>query len=232
MADIHLLRDLQTIDTETIAKRRELSDVLNELKGSEELQAARIISTNSAETLTKAEAKQRDAELEMGSLKTKRNQSNDKLYSGSIKNPRELKDLQMEVESLDRRIALREETMIEILVGVETAQSAKDDADILLVELEEAWVQRLQELEKRKVELAIAIRDLQQRRKAQVARLPAATYKRYEKILVSNKGLAVVPLVRGNTCDGCSTSLPQSMLTKVRGGGIVNCPHCGRIIHT
>lgn len=232
MADIHLLRDLQTIDTDSIVKRQELTTILGELKGSDQLQSARVISSNSAETLIKAESKQRDAEVEMSALKEKRAQSHTSLYSGEIKNPRELNDLQMEIESLDRRISLREETMIDILVGVETAQKAKNDSDGLLVELEEAWGQRLAQLEKRKVTLAMTIRELQQKRKDQVAKIPAATYKQYEKILVNNKGLAVVPLVHGNTCGGCSTTIPQSILTSIRSGNIINCPHCGRIIYS
>lgn len=139
--------------------------------------------------------------------------------------------MQMEVESLERRVNALEAKMMEITSKLNSAQRNKDEAAVRLAEMEEEWAVRLAELNKRKLNLAVSLKEMQGTRKAQMARIPAAVYKKYKKILIQNKGLAVVQLRRGEMCGGCSTTIAQSTLSKIRAGGVVACPHCGRIVY-
>ncbi|MCW5201092.1 hypothetical protein VU07_04770, partial [Desulfobulbus sp. F4] len=60
--------------------------------------------------------------------------------------------------------------------------------------------------------------------------LPSAQIKRYDKLLIKRKGLAVVRVSAG-VCQGCFMTVPPQLFNQVRKGGeICACPACQRIL--
>ena len=56
-----------------------------------------------------------------------------------------------------------------------------------------------------------------------------ALIKRYKNI---KKSMTMpIVLVKDNTCPGCNMNIPTSRLTKIRGGEILDCESCGRLIY-
>lgn len=63
-----------------------------------------------------------------------------------------------------------------------------------------------------------------------VARLPAGTRSRYERIRASKDGRAVVPIQKG-ACGGCYRGQPPQMLQEARRGDrLLVCDGCGRLL--
>ena len=127
--NIHQLFQLQKLDTEIDEKKKRLGDVLKAQKEPASLQKKRQRAETAVETLQKWQTKHQDLTLEVGSVTTKAKNSENRLYSGKVTNPKELSDLQQEIESLGRRKAALEDEVLEALVMIEDAQTEKTAAD-------------------------------------------------------------------------------------------------------
>jgi DNA repair ATPase RecN len=91
---------LQCLDSDVDAKRRRLAEVEAMLGESETLQQARR-ARESAQALAQEWAqRQRNLELENQGILDEISHSEQRLYSGTIKNPKELADLQAKVGEL------------------------------------------------------------------------------------------------------------------------------------
>ena len=71
---------------------------------------------------------------------------------------------------------------------------------------------------------------VEEERASLVARLPAGTRSRYERIRASREGRAVVPILKG-ACGGCFRAQPPQMLQEARRGDrLLSCDGCGRLL--
>lgn len=76
-----------------------------------------------------------------------------------------------------------------------------------------------------------AVEALQARRREQIARLPANTKTRYERIHGSRGGRAVVPILPKGACGGCFRGQPPQVLQEARRGDrVLLCDGCGRMM--
>ena len=203
---------------------------MSRLGETEELIAARARAEELREELRRAQSAQKDVELEADDLKAKIAPQETKLYSGAIKNPKELKDLQADIDQLKRHLSAVEDRDLEALSAVEAAESEARAAAAELAAMEAAWREEQAELTRadrparrgdRRVR-AGAGRDGRRRRPGAVADLrPAAK---------AHQGRGVAKLDR-NLCLGCRISLPTSIVNRARAGStLVQCPNCERIL--
>jgi len=103
MSQIHLLYRLQIIDSEMKEKKERLRDVLRAQQQNEPLLVARKRAAETEAALRSLRTQQKDLELELGGVNTKAQRTENRLYSGKVSNPKELEDLQHEIEALGRR---------------------------------------------------------------------------------------------------------------------------------
>jgi uncharacterized protein len=76
-----------------------------------------------------------------------------------------------------------------------------------------------------------AVGVLEARRQAHVAKLPANTRVRYERIRASRGGRAVVPILPKGACGGCFRGQPPQVLQEARRGDrVLLCDGCGRMM--
>jgi len=94
MTQVHQLYQLQQIDTEIREKKQRLSEVLKAQREPGELIATRRRAEAAAAELQKWQATHTDLNLELSSLNNKAKNSERRLYSGKVTNPKELADLQ------------------------------------------------------------------------------------------------------------------------------------------
>src|SRR4030042_4124098 len=97
------LHRLQGLDSEGDRKRRRLAEIEAALSESDALRQARRAVERVQEHVRELMVKQRDSELEVQGLADKISHDEQRLYSGAIKNPKELADLKAEVAGLKRR---------------------------------------------------------------------------------------------------------------------------------
>ncbi|MEW5989152.1 MAG: hypothetical protein AB1791_21205 [Chloroflexota bacterium] len=230
MSQPSLLYRLQQIDTETRQKKTRLGEVLKAQKESEKLVEARGRAATVEATLHKWQTRQRDLNLELSGLDTKARQSENRLYSGLVKNPKELSDLQREIESLGRRRTHLEDEILEAMIEVEAAQEEKTAADQHLHLTQSDWEKNQSALRHEQNDLTGRLQELAHLRQEVLPLLTAASLAEYEAAGRRRGGLAVVAL-KQNVCQGCQVVVPAHLVHLAGQGQLAYCESCGRILY-
>jgi hypothetical protein len=110
---------------EVASSLNHLGEVLRLQTETAELLAARAGAKEAAAELQTWQTQQRGLNLELAGVNDKARRSEQRLYSGNVKNPKELTDLQNEIEALGRRRAALEDEIIEAMIMVEDVQDRK-----------------------------------------------------------------------------------------------------------
>lgn len=230
MSQISLLYRLQQMDTESRQKKTRLAEVLKAQKESDKLIEARGRAVTADATLHKWQTRQRDLNLELNGLTTKAKQSENRLYSGLVKNPKELSDLQREIESLGRRRATLEDEILEAMLEGEAAQEEKSAADQHLHLTQSDWEKSQSALRHEQNDLDRRLQELAHLRQELMPLLTAASLAEYEATGRRRGGLAVVGL-KQNVCQGCQVVVPAHLVRLANQGELAHCESCGRILY-
>ncbi len=221
---------LQQIDHEADSHRDRLA-VVNELLGeTDELQSARDRLTQAQETLSQWRARQRDQELVLQGLDQKRQASEQRLYGGKIRNPKELSDLQEEVASLGRRRASIEDELLETMMMVEEGEAEEREASESLSRISAQWERDQVELQAEKETLESRLLELAALRQQRVASTVPADLGSYEHLRPRKRGVAVA-ILKGDECQGCMTTVSAARVKEARSDALAYCGTCGRILH-
>ena len=224
------LWQLQETDSALDSRRGSLDDAQVRLGETEELLAARARVDELRAVLRAAEATQKDVELEADALKAKIAPQETKLYGGSIKNPKELGDLQADIDQLKRHLSAVEDRDLEALTAVEAAEHELRGAEAELTALEAAWGEEQAELTERIARLTVEIAGYAQQREERAADIEPDLLKTYDRLRVAHQGRGVAKLDR-SMCTGCRISLPTNLVNKARAGSaLAQCPNCERIL--
>jgi predicted nucleic acid-binding Zn-ribbon protein len=225
------LKILQEIDTALDSARASYDDAQSRIGESDDVIALRTRTGEAEAALRAASASQRDIELEAETLKSKIAPQETKLYGGSIKNPKELTDLQADVDQLKRHLATVEERELESMAGLEAAENEHRTAAAELTALEASWREEQAELAERSTRLEAEINEHEARRNEQAARIESKLLGTYDRVRRAHQGKGIAKLDR-NLCLGCRISLPSNMVNKARAGSaLVQCPNCERILY-
>ena len=229
MTQIHLLYQLQQIDDDLRGGKRRLQEVLQELQGSEALQQAQRQQEKAAAELQRARHQQKELELEVGSLVSKLQRSEERLYSGRLHNPKELSDLEHEVASLTRRRGGLEDELLELMVAAEEAEETEASAGERLQSAETQWRARREVLSAERDRLQAHLTQQLAAREELVARLDRAALAAYENTSRRRAGIAVA-LLHDELCQVCGVRVSGTVLRGARAGELVYCASCGRIM--
>lgn len=223
------LYQLQELDLEIESAQKLMARLRQRLGDDAVVRKARENLAAEKRRLEEARRQQRRAEQENNDLVAKLRSAEEQLYSGRIQNPKELTGLQHEVELLKTRRDQLDDTVLSALDEVERAESAAAAAEAELEKVETGWRQEQEKLASEKETLAGKLADLDRKRQALSSGIDAPALGAYDK-LRSQKGQAVARVEQG-ICRGCRISLPSGELQQVRGGNLVNCSSCGRILY-
>lgn len=220
---------LQQLDSERDAKQDRLTEIEAALKDDSALRAARQATEKAEKRVLKWQTKQRDLELEIEGLADKTSRSETRLYSGKVKNPKELSDLQAEVASLKGRRQRLEDTLLEAMLEREDAEKTRDEAQLHLEEVAAIWSTRQADLKAEQEALVQRLEEIEEKRQAIVPRLDASVLATYERLRQAKGGQAVAR-IEDDVCTGCRVTISPSAEWKLRQGELVHCDTCGRIV--
>lgn len=230
MSQLQNLYRLQQYDTEILQKKRRLSEVVQLQRETEKLLSARQRQQETAAAVNKLTAQQTNLNLELGAVNDKAKRSENRLYSGQVSNPKELEDLQHEVEALGRRRAVLEDELLDAMIELEEAQANLDDAVETLAAIESDWQSSQAALKAEQDQLALELHELLGVRSSFEKRVDPAALAEYEAIRTRKHGLAVVGLAN-NSCMGCHVGVSSNVVLRVERGERVTCIGCGRILY-
>jgi predicted nucleic acid-binding Zn-ribbon protein len=231
MSSIAELFALQETDSALDASRASLEDIEARLGESEELVEAREATVAARDAHRVAEKAYREHEFEAEEQKRKIEPLEQKLYAGTIRNPKELEDLQQDVGALKRRRRELDETALEALEAYETAKSALEAAESKLQELEAAWQAEQGDLAQQRSSLRAEIVEFEEARAAEAEGIDPGLLALYDRLRGIRAGRAVVK-IEGGKCAGCRISLPTNIMHRARiGAEVVQCTSCERILY-
>jgi predicted nucleic acid-binding Zn-ribbon protein len=231
MSKAETLYRLQTIDLEIDERNHRLKEVKVALEGKEELQRVRQTLQDGEKMLSRQRAKLRDQELEMRSLNNKITSVEDRLYSGRIKNPKELANLQEEVRYLKRRRGELEDQVLETMIEVEESETSVTEQRERLARLEEEWQETQARLSAEQSELLNRLSQLKAKRAKLQRTVEASDLALYEDLRRRRYGQAVA-LLEGELCQACRVILPTTKVQQARQGEVLTlCGSCERILY-
>jgi predicted nucleic acid-binding Zn-ribbon protein len=154
-------------------------------------------------------------EDEVSRNKTKIKQSEDKLYSGVVKNPKELQDLQTEIKSIKNRITDLEDEQLEIMLVLEEIEAEVKQKDLSYQQLVEEKTKNNASLLQEKKDLEIDLQKQLTQKAPAINQISEDVLAKYEHLRKIRSGVAVA-ILDDNTCSACGTSLTSSDVQKVR----------------
>ena len=171
---------------------------------------------------------QRSVEWEIEGITSKLTTAEKELYSGKIRNPKELTNLQHETDGLKAKRTELEDKVLEIMEQVEITTKNVAALDSELKELEAEWQSQQQELSARMEQLKATVSTLKHKQQLLTAEIDPQVIEVYHE-LKKQRGTAVAKVEQG-ICRGCRISLPITELQRARSGSLVRCSSCGRIL--
>jgi predicted nucleic acid-binding Zn-ribbon protein len=171
------------------------------------------------------------AETEVNDQRVKIQSNEQALYGGSVKNPKELEDLQMESESLGRYLETLEDRYLETMLEQEEAENAQERSAASLEEAKSHQDKLHTELIAEREEIDRRLSNLVDEREAALASVSDDDLSIYEKLRTQLHGVAVAAL-NGDGCGACGLTLPASSRQLVTSGDeLIRCGQCGRILY-
>lgn len=226
-----VLYALQQIDTRLAREKRRYREVQDQLGESEALKEARDAFKDAEDKLSDARVKLRDHELETEGVAQKLRETDERLYSGRVRNPKELSDLQKESEYLKRRRSTLEEETLEQMMTVERLAAQAKARRERYATVEAEWRSENAELSAEYDILRQGLTELLTKRKALVPHVSETDMAEYNALRRLRGGIAVVP-VRNDTCQVCHVQLPMRDVERARDSDtFFYCSGCERILY-
>lgn len=175
---------------------------------------------------------QAKAEADVDQVRTRIDRDRARLDAGRVSSPKELENLQSEVESLHRRQSDLEEIVLDVMERQEATQAQQDAA---VTERAGIGTQLATVTERRDAalgEIGEQAGKAADRRTAVVADEPADLISLYERLRVQHGGVGAAALRRGR-CEGCHLSLNTVDLNAIRAAAadeVLRCEECRRIL--
>lgn len=223
-----LLR-FQDIDLELQKLNQKLADIEVSLHDTATLTQAQQHAEEATQTAHAARKAQKDVEFELQRTQTELQQTEQRLYSGSVTNPRQLEDLQAKSQSLRKWVAKLEDDLLEAMVAREEADEveAKTSAHYKHTATKRATLE--QNLAAERAVLQTRGQTLLQEAENVKARIPQVIMDSYHYLTSRTGGIPVARL-QGEICSMCGVEVLKPTQRKVKTGEEAYCDGCRRLL--
>lgn len=227
------LKELQKIDfrlDELNARKNALGEKerLDNLN-IESSKASNVLKTKE-ESLKDTEHKQKKIEDELELLSEKIKKEENKLYGGSITNPKELTAVQSEVNFLKKRQDEKETEILEVLDLIDGMKAETENFSKKVKELNAEVFEAKKAYERAILEIEEELARLAKLREETIPDISPQHLEIYKELRKKKGGVVVVELIEG-ICQGCSTELSAKEVDKmISSDEFWRCPNCRRII--
>ncbi len=177
-------------------------------------------------------ADERRLDNEAQALTRRAKEVDSKLYSGTISSPRELLDMQADIDQLTRHRSTIEEQELEVMERRETldGELLALDAELSGVRAELSALEATLATSEAELDAEIAVEEVARANEASA--VGSDLLADFERRRAQNRGAGVALLI-GSTCQGCRLSIPATEVDRLRQdpeAGIASCDNCGAIL--
>ncbi len=229
MSVVKQLFDLQEVELELESKSLAIKEMTARVGESQYLTDTRARLVKEKKQLEDLLREQHSFEIDIDDLSGKLEAAEKDLYSGRIRIPKELSNLQQDITLLKNRRTQLEDKALEIMEKVEVSRGEFERTTGELERVESEWRAEQQKLIHDLDELRDAESILTRKQQEMVGGIDSSSLDIYRS-LRKRKGTAVARVEQG-ICRGCRISLPVNELQMTRTGQIVQCSSCGRILY-
>jgi predicted nucleic acid-binding Zn-ribbon protein len=222
------LYQLQEVDIEIEQAEQSLALKTGQLGNREIPDAAQEKLASAQKRLDELKHQRHDAEWQVDDVLSKIKAAEQQLYGGKVTNPKELSNLQHEINTLKSR---SDELQNKALDIIELVEAAEKDVTALSSEykiIEDEWHRQQKQLAVDIDHLKASLAELKQERGQTASQIDAPVMALYEKLRQQKK--QAVAKVEQGICRACRISLSASALQRARSGQPVQCGSCGRIL--
>ena len=224
------LYEIQSIELDIIERTKRLKSVNAQLKNDKLLRQAKKGFAIAETALNDNGRLVKDVENQIEAVVEKRKATETRLYSGSVGNPKELQDMQMEMESLTRRQTQLEDQLLQLMMARDDVSQEMDDSTQILEETKGQHDKQQQSLLKEKTALSGEIERLMTKRKRALEKAPAEALQTYDNMRKA-KANRPVAVLRDRSCTICGIEQDGAVLAAIKQhNALVNCNNCGRIL--
>jgi predicted nucleic acid-binding Zn-ribbon protein len=230
MRSVVLLAQLNEIDLTVDAHKARLAEIAEAAREPAALIEARRGLARAESDLTHCRAVQTELEAAQKAVVEKLSRAETRLYSGGVRNPKELEDLQLDAAQLRRQLSQAEDNLLEALICAETATQAQAEQAALLERLtaEQGRKHAALRAEHAQIKAKLAAELVQQAAARQA--VPAPLLTTYDNLRPRRGGRAVAKL-DGEECSACLVAASPFSLEAARfGDELVYCSNCGRLL--
>jgi len=231
MTTLDLLRRLQAADDAIEAGTARVAVIHGALTDRSEFEATKAEHARRSEERRHTEAEQRHLELELATHRQQLADVEQKLYSGTVRDAKELQNLSRESTQIKALVGTREERVLQAMDDAERAGSAHVESEQRLRTIvDERRKTEASLLEERRglVQQVEAARAERERLRGEIDATALKTYDGLRRRL----GGQAIAAVKQRTCQGCRVGLIAAVEQRLRhGDALVTCQSCGRILY-
>lgn len=230
MTKAELLLDLQDVDSVIDRLARRLGEIKAALHETDELIAARSALRVAGESVTQKHAHRKDLDLADASLETRIKEADRRLYSGTVKNPKELLDLQNDIASLKRQKNTLDDQLFAAMVALEEAEADLKACSETMTRVEAEWRANQGDLAAELTRLEDELAEKTAEQSEARAQLSAPDLAQYDQLRRRKGGLAVVEMA-GTVCGACGVRVTAHILQQLsQADHLARCGNCERIL--
>ena len=225
------VRTLQEIDDEVATVRAAIEDVERRLRGNPELDQARRDFATAQSELQDAQRVQRRLDGDVAGLNARIQPEEKRLYDGSVRNPKELSNIQHEVELLKEQRSKLEDQLLDVMSRLEVAEREFSAAEKRLLQWEARWENEQTELRHELKKLGDLLARDEAKREIQKPKVNPRVLALYEEVRKRRGGVAVAHIQGGN-CGGCRVQIPEAIRRRAFSADqVAQCPNCERLLY-
>lgn len=230
MTQAEALYHLQEFDLIIAQAQKRLAEIATALSNNQVLVEAKNQVQTAQNTLAPLQTKTRNLELEIQSNTEKIRSTDEQLYSGRVRNPKELQEMQQEIQSLKNRNQELEDILLDAMLNVENAEAELHQKQAALEQLTADWENDHQHLLDEQNKLQAEVEKQRQKREGALPPITPETLKVYNT-LRPRKNNQPVALLIGGSCSVCRVEQDMAIIGEVRKGQkLIYCVSCGRIL--
>jgi predicted nucleic acid-binding Zn-ribbon protein len=232
MSKAEPLYRLQLLDIDLDKARKQLREVEGALSSNPAVSHAKAELNTAKQAHQQLSADLRALELEASVIDEKIKADEDHLYTGNIRTPKELIDLQREVEVLKRHRSEMDDKLLATMMRVEEAYLVVQHCQAAVEEATRHWQDDSVGLHDERTHLLDRISANEERREAICIAIPRADLATYTSLRNKKPNGVAVTLVKDGACGQCGESASSVLLQQTRTGtSLTMCTTCGRILH-
>lgn len=225
------LFQLQEIDSALDKARKRILEIQSMIEKDKTIQTAQVKVEKQEKLFISEKNRFDELDDEIQTRKNKKAQSESSLYGGGISNPKELQDLQKEINYLTSTISEMEDQLLQKMIQLEIVEEELSEDKANLKSKNSDFETRKSLLLGEKNQLENTIDSLNAQRQSIIGQIDMQTLEIYKSMRESKSGFAVARL-EDDACSACGTSLTASQRQQARSPGtLLYCPSCGRIIY-